>query len=298
MSIAAVAYHRPTSLAAACALGREYGADGAFLAGGTELLPDMHRGRETARHLIALDAVTDLLGAREAGGALRIGALTSIAHIARSPLVRAWHQALAEAAGAIGSPPIRSRATIGGNFCRAVPCADTPAPCIAAEARVRLVGPDGERELPAEDFFVGSRRTALRPGELLVEVILPAQGTHTGSHYQRFTRRRGAALAVASVAARVTLADGVISGARVAYGAVSDTPILSARIASLLVGQAPSDDLFAQVAAVSIEEALAVVDVRRSDSLRRSVLPVLTRRALIAAAARAAGCASIARRPA
>jgi CO/xanthine dehydrogenase FAD-binding subunit len=289
MTIAAVAYHRPTSLASACEMGRVYGADGAFLAGGTELLPDMHRGRETARHLIALDAVTELHGARELNGELRIGALTSIAHIARSPVVRAWHEALAEAAAAIGSPPIRSRATIGGNFCRAVPCADTPAPCIVAGARVRLVGPDGPRDVNAEAFFVGSRRTALLPGEVLVEVILPAQPAGSASSYQRFTRRRGSALAVAAVAARVTLSDGIISGVRVAYGAVSATPILSARIEALLVGKVPTEQLLADAAAVSIDEALAPRNTRRSDSLRRDVLPVLARRALETAITRAGG---------
>lgn len=288
MAIAAVAYHRPTTLAAACALGREHGDDGAFLAGGTELLPDFQRGRERARHLIALDAVEELAGIREMGGELHIGALTTIAHVARSPKVRAWSEALADAAASIGSPPIRSRATIGGNFCRAVPCADTPAPCIAAGARVRLVGPDGEREMPAEAFFVGSRRTALRAGELLVEIILPAQPAGAASHYQRFTRRRGSALAVASVAVRLSLSGRNIATARVVYGAVSSTPLLSARLEAMLVGKAPSDALFAQAAAVSSDEALGAIDVRRSDSLRRSVLPVLTRRALIEAAARAA----------
>ena len=288
MAIAAVAYHRPTTLAAACALGREHGADGSFLAGGTELLPDFQRGRERSRHLIALDAVEELAGIHETGGELRIGALATIAQIARLPIVRAWSEALAEAAASIGSPPIRSRATIGGNFCRAVPCADTPAPCIAAGARVRLVGPDGERELPAEAFFVGARRTALRAGELLVEIILPAQPAGAASSYQRFTRRRGSALAVASVAARLTVSHGRIATARVAYGAVSSTPVLSARIEALLVGQAPTDAICAQAAAISVEETLPAADVRRSDSLRRSVLPVLTRRALAEAAARAA----------
>lgn len=289
MAIAAVAYHRPRTLDAACALGREYGADGAFLAGGTELLPDYQRGRERARHLIALDAVDELLGAREIDGELHIGALTTMAHIARSALVRSFSEALCEAAASVGSPPIRSRATIGGNFCRAVPCADTPSPCIATEARVRVAGPEGAREIPAEQFFTGSRRTALRAGEVLVSVILPVQPVGAASAYQRFTRRRGSALAVASVAVRLATAGGVITSARVAYGAVSATPILSARGESLLVGQAPSDDLFARAGALSLDEALNHADVRRSDSLRRSVLPVLTQRALHDAAERAAG---------
>ncbi|MEK6687433.1 MAG: FAD binding domain-containing protein, partial [Gemmatimonadota bacterium] len=121
MALPTIAYHRPATLADACALGVQCGADGAFLAGGTELLPDYHRGREGARQLIALAGVEELHGIRVEAGTLWIGALTTVAEVARSTLVREWCPALAEAAGAVGSPPIRSLATIGGNFCRAVP---------------------------------------------------------------------------------------------------------------------------------------------------------------------------------
>ena len=203
MAITAIAYHRPASLAEACELGRQLGADAAFLAGGTELLPDYQRERETARHLIALDTIDELHGIRVDGTTLRIGALATVAEVASSPLVRQWFLALAEAARAIGSPQIRSRATIGGNFCRAVPCADTPPSAVVAGARLRLVGPGGERQLDAADFFVGPRQTVLQPGEVLVEIVLPAQPEHSGASYQRFSRRQGPALAVAAVAARV-----------------------------------------------------------------------------------------------
>lgn len=289
MGIAVIAYHRPPTIDSACALAREYGSEGAFLAGGTELIPDYQRGRESARHLIALDGVAELHGIRRDGATLRIGALATIAQVERSADVRGFSAALVEAASAIGSPTIRSRATLGGNFCRAVPCADTPAAAIAAGARVRLVGPDGEREMPAEEFFVGARQTALRLGEMLVEVILPAQPTHAASSYERFSRRRGSSVAVASVAVRLQVTNGSITDVRAVYGAVSATPILSTRLASLLVGKAPSGELFAQVAAVSVEEAMADATTRRSDSLRRDVLPTLTRRALVRAADRANG---------
>lgn len=289
MGIAVIAYHRPRTLEAACALAREYGEEGAFLAGGTELIPDYRRGRESARHVIALDSVAELHGIHRVGDTLRIGALVTITQLTRSPHVQSFSEALVEAAGAIGSPIIRSRATIGGNFCRAVPCADTPAPAIAAGARVRLSGPDGERELPAEEFFTGSRQTVLRLGEVLIEVILPAQPARAASSYERFSRRRGASLAVAAVAVRLQVTDGTITDARVVYGAVSAVPVLSTRLATSLIGETPSEELFARVAAVSVEEAMPDAASRRSDSLRRDVLPTLTRRALARAAERANG---------
>ncbi len=287
MSNGALAYYRPNSLAEACALGRRLGPDGAFLAGGTELLPDYHRERESARHLIALDGVAELRGIRAADGLLRIGALTSIAEVARSPLVGSWFPALAEAARVLGSPQIRSLATIGGNFCRAVPCADTPPVAIVGEARVRTMSPDGGREIDAEHFFIGPRRTVLGPGEVLVEVIVPAQPARSGASYQRFARRRGAALAVAAVAARVVLDGASISGARIALGAAAPVPLLAVRAMKVLEGESVSDELFALAGALCAEEALPVTDIRGSAGFRRELVNVLTRRALAQAVARA-----------
>jgi len=289
MTIAATAYHRPDSLAEACALGRHYGSDAAFLAGGTELIPDYQRERETARHLIALDSIRELRGISEERGLLRIGALTTIAEVAASSLVRAWLPALADAARAIGSPQIRSMATIGGNFCRAVPCADTPPAAIAGAARVRIVGTLGARELDAEDFFTGPRRTALDPGDVLVEIVLPTQPNHSGASYLRFARRRGPALAVAAVAARVTLEQGRIMGARIALGAVAPTPLLAARAATLMEGELPSDALFERAGAMCAQDARPISDVRGSSDYRRTLVGVLARRALREAVARAGG---------
>ena len=284
-------YHRPASLAEACALGERLGADAAFLAGGTELLPDYHRERETARHLIALDGLGELRGIAVENGWLRIGGLATIAEVAASPVVRRWLPALADAARAIGSPQIRSQATIGGNFCRAVPCADTPPAAIAGGARVRLAGPGGMRELDAEQFFTGPRQTALRPGEVLTAILVPEQPARSGASYQRFARRMGSALAVASVAARLTLKGDTISEARLALGAVAPVPMLAARAAAMLQGEAPSPELFAVAAELCTEEALPISDLRGSADFRRELVTVLARRALAEATTRARGAA-------
>lgn len=281
--------HRPRSVAEAAELGRHFGSGAAFLAGGTELLPDFRRGREPARHLIALRDVPGLAGISEADGALRIGSLTTIAAVATSSVVRRLVPVLAEAARALGSPQIRSLATIGGNFCRAVPCADTPPVARVAGARVRIWGANGERELDVDTFFVGPRQTALTPGELLLEVVVPPQPAGSGLCYQRFARRGGSALAVAAVAARVWLADGVIREARLGLGAVAPVPCGAPRAESMLAGQPPSAEVFALAAASAAEEARPITDVRGTASFRRELVHVLARRALEGAAARARG---------
>lgn len=281
------AYLRPLSLAEASAMASRFGADAAFLAGGTELIPDFQRERESARHLIALDGIGELRGIAVEQGILRIGALTSVADVAASPLVRNRLEALADAARAIGSAQIRSLATIGGNFCRAVACADTPPAAIAGGARVHLAGPMGVRDVAAEEFFVGPRRTLLTPGEVMVALSVPPRPAGSGSSYQRFSRRKGASLAVAAVAVHLTIAGGRMTGARLALGAVGPVPALVERAAATLEGEVPSTALFVRAAAQCADAALPITDVRGTADFRRELVRVLARRALEDAVARA-----------
>jgi carbon-monoxide dehydrogenase medium subunit len=281
------AYHAPATLAEACALGRQWGAEAQYLAGGTELFPDYYRERECAKHLIALEGIVELRGIAVVDDRLRIGALTTVADVAASPLVREWLPALALAARSLGSPPIRSRATIGGNFCRAVACADLPPPAIVGETVLRIVGTGDPRELEAERFFLSPRKTVLGPGEVLAELLVPRQPPRSGSSYQRFARRSGSSLAVASVAARLTLKGGRIAGARVALGAVAPVPRLAVRAVEMLVGERASANLFAVAGAVCAEEALPISDLRGSAEFRRELVSVLARRAFNEAARRA-----------
>ena len=279
---------RPESLAEACALASQLGSEAAFIAGGTELIPDFIREREQARQLIALDHLGELRGITTADGALRIGALTTVAEVAASPLVRTHFAALADAARAIGSAQIRTLATIGGNFCRAVACADTPPAAIAGEARVTIIGTHGTREMAAVEFFLGPRRTVLTAGEVLVAITLPRQPAGSACSYQRFSRRKGAALAVAAVAVRLTMVAGRIHGARIALGAVSPVPMLALQAAAMLEGEQPSLALLTKAGAMCADEALPITDVRGSADFRRELVSVLARRALEEAAARAA----------
>lgn len=280
-------WHRPASLDEASDLARRLGPSAAFLAGGTELLPDFRRGRETARHLVALEGIPDLRGISVTGGRLRIGAYTTVAELARSGLVRRWVPALVDAARQLGSPPIRSLATVGGNFCRAVPCADLPPVALVSGAVIRLFGSGRIRELDAEAFFVGPRKTVLEPGEILVELSFPQPVPGAGASYQRFARRQGSALAVASVAARVVLDRDVVTEARIALGAVAPVPCLATRAALAILGLAPSPDAFALAAATAAEEARPIGDLRGPAEFRRELVEVLTRRALAAATTQA-----------
>ena len=280
-------YHRPATLRDACLLGARLGDRGAFLAGGTELIPDYQRGRETATELISLGAIAELRGIAVDDGMLHIGGLTTVAKIAGSQKVETWLPALSEAARALGSAQIRSRATIGGNFCRAVSCADLPPVALVANALLRIASHDAVREVAVADFFTGPRMTVLAPGELLVEVRIPRPSAHSGSSFQRFGLRSGPAVAVASVAARIQLKGGRIADAAVALGAVAPTPVLVSQLPSILVGEEPSAELFERAAAVCIDASRPIGDIRGSADFRREITGVLARRALQRAAERA-----------
>ena len=280
-------YHQPSSVRDACMLGRRLGTSGVFLAGGTELVPDYRRGRETAVELISLRALHELRGISADGDVLRIGSLATVAELARSALVEQWLPALSEAARALGSPTIRSRATVGGNFCRAVSCADLPPAALIGNAMLRIASSDGTHDVAASDFFVGARQTILLPGELLVEVRIPRPPRSAGSSFERFGLRKGLALAVASVAARVQIESGRVVDAAAALGAVAATPILVPGLARLLHGQAPSTALFELAAVACVRAAGPISDVRGTAEFRCDILAVLARRALERAANRA-----------
>ncbi len=289
MAIPEFRYHRPTTIAAACELGRAYGAASRFLAGGTELLVDLRNKRDQADHLISLRDIPELRRIQADADGLKIGALATLTAVAESPLITDTLPALREAVLTMAGLQIRNQGTIGGNFCRAVPCADTPPICIAAGASLRSVGAAKERILAAEDFFVGPRATVLQPDEILVEVQIPPRPRGFGARYERFSLRRGSALAVASVAAAVVLAGDQIKDVRVVLGSVAPVPLLVAACGQELIGRTPSHRLFQQAGQTAAAAAQPITDLRGSAEFRRHLVAVLTTRALTIATARARG---------
>lgn len=289
MEVSDYSYHRPQTLAAACDLGRTFGAEGRFLAGGTELLVDLKNKRDHADHLISLRDIAELRPIRVEAEVLKIGALASLTEIAESPLVRDFLPALPEAIMNMGGQQIRNQGTIGGNFCRAVPCADTPPICIAAAAQLRIVGVESERIVAADEFCTGPRQTITRHDEILAEIRISPLPAGFGARYERFSLRRGSALAVASVAASVVLTAGKIRTARVVLGAVAPVPLLVDACSRLLSDASPSPEIFREAGQLAAAAAQPITDLRGSEAFRRELTAVLTTRALATATRRAGG---------
>lgn len=264
------------------------GSGATLLAGGTDLVPQLKNGMLKPARVVDLSGVATLRRLEGAPGAgVRIGATVTARTLERHPLIRAEYGALAESAALVGSVQVRNLATVGGNLCNAAPSADMAPPLLALDAEAVIAGPTGERRVPLASFFTGVRRTVLGPGELLVELVVPAPAPRSGGSYLRHTPRRELDIAVVGVASQLTLSDGVCATARIALAAVAPVPLRATAAEQVLTGQPPTPERIAQAADLAVEAARPISDQRGSADFRRHLVRVLTRRTLTAALARA-----------
>lgn len=283
------AYESAASLDEAVAILSRLGPDARVIAGGTDLLPQIKEHVIEPPAVLALGAIPEMQALEvTAEGGLRIGALVRMRTIERSPLVLGRYEAVAEGAKLVGSVQIRNLATLGGNVCNAAPSADVTPALVAFGGEAVTAGPNGRRTLPLDTFFLGPRRTLLEPGELLVEVRLPAPPPHTGSAYLRHTPRLEMDIAVAGSAAVVTLDGGRIADARICLASVAPVPLPAPSAEAVLRGSEPTDDVIRRAAEAAAGDCRPISDVRGSEEYRRHLVAVLTERALRAAIAQAA----------
>lgn len=274
-------YHQPESLPDAVALAARFGAEASFLAGGTDLIVQIERGRIAPRHVVGLHRVPGLAGI-EANSRVTLGARVTHRAIERAPALAGALRCLVEGADVIGGHQVRNVATVGGNLANASPAADL-APCLLAlDGAVTLLGPGGERELPVEGFLLGPNRTARRPDELLTRVSVPAPPARAASAFLKAGRRRAMEIAVVCVAARLTL-DASLERcleARVALGAVAPTAVRAHEAERALEGQPLGGEAFRRAAAAARAACRPIDDVRASAAFRQHLVGVLVRRAL------------------
>ncbi len=270
-------YHRPGSLDEALAL---LGEESRPLAGGHSLLPLMKMRLSTPEALVDLADVPGLDEISEDGDGLRVGALATHASVAASDLVRSRCPVLAETAALIGDAQVRNRGTLGGSVAHADPAADYPTILTALGATISVAGENGEREIAADDFFVGMFATALQPGELVVAVKVPATPAGTGAAYVKH-RHPASFYAVVGVAAVVVVENGSCKSARLTIGGVTGTPVDATEAAESVVGATPSEES-AAAAADKVAAALpnAMSDTYASGEYRAHLAGVLAKSAL------------------
>jgi len=265
--------------------------DGAcVLSGGTDLIVQMREGRRSARVVVDIKHLPEVNALSfDRGTGLELGAAVPCWRITADPVIRAAYPGLVDAVSLIGGMQIQGRATVGGNLCNASPAADTAPALIVHQATCIIVGPGGRRELPVEDFCIGPGRNALKRGEMLVSLKLPAPPAQFGAHYLRFIPRNEMDIAVVGAGAAVVLDDGLerIASARVALGAVAPTPLLVREAGDCLAGKRASAEELERAAQIAQEAARPISDMRGTQAQRKHLVGVLTRRALTAAVERA-----------
>src|SRR5262245_65591695 len=177
---AAFDYHAPATSGEATALLARLGEDAKVLSGGQSLIPLMKLRLASPAHVVDINGIPGLSGIREAGGILRIGALTRESELEESELIRTRYPLLHDTSKVIADPVVRNLATVGGNLAHGDPANDHPATMLALGAEVVVAGPKGERRIPIASFFTGPFTTALRGDEVLIEIRVPCPGPRGG----------------------------------------------------------------------------------------------------------------------
>ncbi|RAQ98120.1 FAD binding domain-containing protein [Thermogemmatispora tikiterensis] len=282
-------YHPASSVDEAIALLSQYGDDAKLLAGGHSLIPTMKLRLAQPAHLIDIGRIPGLSYIREEGNVVAVGALTTYATIERSEVLRRYFAVLPECASVIGDPQVRNRGTIGGSISHADPSADMPGAVRALKAEIRVRGPNGERTVAADDFFLGTFTTALEPGEMVTEIRFPLPPARTGSAYTKLANK-ASHYAVAGCAAVVTLgADGACTAASVVITGAGTMPTRASAVEAALMGKQLDEATVAEAASHAAEGLELMEDIHGSKQYRAQMAAVMARRAILKAAERARG---------
>lgn len=243
----------------------EHGDDAKVLAGGHSLLPLMKFRFAAPEVLVDIAPLEELRYVREDGDQIAIGALTRYRDLHTNEILRAHAPLLAEVAGAIGDRQVRNRGTIGGSLAHADPAADLPAATLASDAVFVVRGPQGEREIAAEDFFLGPFTTPLEPDELVVQIRVPKQ-TGLGWGFEKFSRRAidWAIVGVAAVGSSIALIN------------MGGSPVRARAAEEALAGGASP----AEAGALAAEGTSPADEPHASAEYRQHLARVLTTRAL------------------
>jgi carbon-monoxide dehydrogenase medium subunit len=280
-------YTRPSTVDEAVHALADGGEDAKVLAGGQSLLPLLRLRLAYPSTLVDIGRIDQLRGVRLDRDTLVIGAMTSHHDVLRDPLVLEHCAILAEATATVADPAVRHRGTLGGSLAHADPAGDLPAVALALDAEMVIAGVGGQRRtMPAREFFRDYLETAIAPGELLLEVRVPRFGIEWGGAYEKF-HRVAQAWAVVGVAALVRRDGDTIAEARVGLTNMGTTPLRAAATEQALAGAATANGGIAAAAGHAADDTEPPSDLSGQADYRRQLAQVLTRRAVLRAAAAA-----------
>jgi carbon-monoxide dehydrogenase medium subunit len=271
-------YLRPKTMREAVNLLVEHGEDAKILAGGTDLLVLMRDRVVRPKYLIDVKGIEELHEISQDSGGLRIGAAVVLNQLIESDVVRERFRALWDASRSLGDSILRNRATLVGNICNASPASDTAPALLVYDAEVEVVSRDSERVIPIREFFVGVKRTSLKPSELVKAVRVPSPPEGAKSCYLKWGRTRGEDLAVVGVAG--LSANSGKKVVRLALSSVAPTPLLIPGVEEAFEKGGSLDEQISNAASIVAEKISPISDVRASKEYRTHIAKVLTKRIL------------------
>ena len=274
-------YLAPKTIGEACNLLLELGSPAKVMAGATDLIPPMKDKAISPEYLIDLKKIPDLdyLEYDEKEG-LKIGALTTLRTIETSPLVKEKNPAVAHAAKVVASTQIRAKGTMAGNICNASPSCDTAPKRSAQGAKILVQGPNKDRIIQAEDFFLGVKKTSLEPGEIVTGIVIPPLAENERAAYIKHAVRKAMDLAIIGVAVKIKVEDGICTDAHIALGAVAATPIRAPKAEEALIGKALTDEVIVKASEEAMDSCHPISDIRASAEYRKDMIRVFTKRAV------------------
>ena len=274
-------YTAPTTVADALAALAQGGDDAKILAGGQSLLPVLKLRMAAPALLVDLGRIPELQGVRMDGDQVVVGAMTTHHDVIADPLVGEHVALLARTAATVADPQVRYRGTLGGALSHADPAGDLGAVAVALDAAMRIAGPNGERTVPAGEFFTDFFTTALGDGEILTSIAFPSYAGW-GAHYEKFNTV-AQAWSIVAVAAAVQVSGGSVTAARVALTNMGPTPVRATAVERALVGGPATAEAVRAAAQAATEGTSPVGDASAPAAYRSHLAQVLTSRAVLAA---------------
>jgi carbon-monoxide dehydrogenase medium subunit len=274
-------YLQPTSLEEALALLADHGDAARIVAGGTDVVVELGRGMRPTETLIDITRVAELGGIAERDGEIVVGALATHNDVVASARCRQALRPLAQACWEVGAPQLRTRATVVGNLVTASPANDTIAPLVALGASIVLASVRGERVLPLADFYLGVRRTALAPDELVREIRVAPLPSGARSRFVKLGLRRAQAISVVDAALVLRFDGDAVADARIALGSVAPTIVRAADAEGFLRGKTLDRATCDEAGRLAAAATDPIGDVRGSASYRRTAVANLVADALL-----------------
>jgi carbon-monoxide dehydrogenase medium subunit len=278
-------YVKPGTLRDAVKTLGRYGRRGCIIAGGTDLVGLISDGLAAPEAVVDIKGIPGLDRIELKNGALSIGALVTFSDLREATVIARKFPVIREMAGWVASVGIRNRATMVGNLCSAVPCCDGGAVLLVYDAVVHVAGAAGKRRVPLREWFLGPRKTLLKPGEIATGITLPLPKQKHAACFVKLRRYEGEDLAQGSVTVLALAGNRY----RISFGAVAPRPIAAELIEALLKGRQLSDDLIEQAVRLVPQEIAPITDIRATKEYRTQMIGVMLERGLRAAVSRLAG---------